>query len=149
MSVHRGCLPLGRGPPWERPPPPSPEMGIEAGGTHPTGIHSCSYRFHFSLIFFAFASSFTRCEWTLSVNDVMSWLAPPTFPVTHPEGIHFYPVPLLTQSRSRSNYSSDAKLKVTEQRPCLVPGPYWMNRLTSSGHTPRLLSPPPLICSVS
>ena len=57
-SVHGGCLPLGAGvTPLNTPPGHTPldnprththpghippgEMAIEAGGTHPTGMHSC------------------------------------------------------------------------------------------------------------
>ena len=35
-SASRGWIP-----PWTDNPPPPVEMTIEAGGTHPTGMHSC------------------------------------------------------------------------------------------------------------
>ena len=39
--------PLGRHSPLSRhnPPPPDPPMAAEAGGTHPTGMHSCNNYF--------------------------------------------------------------------------------------------------------
>ena len=54
-SVHRGmvCIPAGVVSAWGWPPGtpghPSPgqtppETATEAGGTHPTGMHSCNYR---------------------------------------------------------------------------------------------------------
>ena len=36
----RGCLPGGVSD-WGCLPPPAPEMVTKAGGTHPTGMHSC------------------------------------------------------------------------------------------------------------
>ena len=50
-----GCLPLCQGSLLGRHPLP-PEMTIETGGTHPTEMHSCSYRFHsfFDLFRFRF-----------------------------------------------------------------------------------------------